>query len=141
MPRLLGIDIPGKKRIRYALRYIYGIGDTLARKIVAKAEVDPSKKADDLTGEELSRIMGVLQTDYRVEGDLRREVTQNIRRLVSIGCYRGLRHRRGLPVRGQRTSTNARTRKGPRRTVGVVRGKEARSSVKKTDGRPERQEK
>ncbi len=132
MPRLLGIDIPGQKKIEYSLRYIYGVGPTRAREIVAKAEIDPTKKADDLTNDELTRVMGILQTAYRVEGDLRREVSQNIRRLVSIGSYRGLRHRRGLPVRGQRTSTNARTRKGPKRTVGAVRGKDARATVKKT---------
>jgi small subunit ribosomal protein S13 len=130
MPRILGVDIPGKKRVEYALRYIYGIGPARAKDIVAKARVDAAKKADDLTDEEINRISGVLQTGYRVEGDLRREVAQNIRRLISIGSYRGTRHKRGLPVRGQRTSTNARTRKGPRRTVGAIRGKEARSVAK-----------
>ena len=132
MPRLLGLDIPGQKKIEYSLRYIYGVGPTRAREIVAKAEIEPTKKADDLTNDELTRVMGILQSAYRVEGDLRREISQNIRRLVSIGSYRGLRHRRGLPVRGQRTSTNARTRKGPKRTVGAVRGKDARATVKKT---------
>ena len=130
MPRLLGVDIPGQKRVEYALRYIHGIGPARARSIVEEAKLDPAKKADDLTPEELRSVLGVIQTRHRVEGDLRREVSQNIRRLISIGSYRGLRHRRGLPVRGQRTSTNARTRKGPRRTVGAVRGKEARSVVK-----------
>ncbi|RKX32537.1 MAG: 30S ribosomal protein S13 [Verrucomicrobia bacterium] len=130
MPRVMGIDIPGNKRIEFALRYIYGVGPTLARKIVAEAEVDPSKKADELTDEEITRISRVLQSGYRIEGDLRREVTQNIRRLISIGCYRGLRHRRGLPVHGQRTRTNARTRKGPRRTVGAVRDRAARAALK-----------
>jgi len=130
MPRLLGIDIPGKKRIEYALPYIHGIGLAKAREIVAEAKVDPAKKADDLTTDELRAVIGVIQTKFRVEGDLRREVSQNIRRLISIGSYRGLRHRKGLPVRGQRTSTNARTRKGPRRTVGAVRSKEARSTMK-----------
>ena len=133
MPRLMGVDIPGKKRIEYALRYIYGVGLTCAKEIVAKAKVDPAKRADDLTGEELSRITNILQSDYRIEGDLRREISQNIRRLVSIGCYRGIRHRKGLPVRGQRTSTNARTRKGPRRTVGAVRSKETRNTLR-TEG-------
>jgi small subunit ribosomal protein S13 len=133
MPRVLGVDIPGKKRIEYSLCYIHGIGLARAREIVAKARVEPAKKADDLTPEELRSLLGVIQGGgYRVEGDLRREVTQNIRRLISIGSYRGSRHRKGLPVRGQRTSTNARTRKGPRRTVGAIRGKEARSAVKKT---------
>jgi small subunit ribosomal protein S13 len=131
MPRLLGIDIPGQKKIEYALRYIYGVGPARSKLIVEKAKIDPNKKADDLDGEELTRIMQILQNDYRVEGDLRREISQNIRRLVSIGSYRGLRHRRSLPVRGQRTSTNARTRKGPKRTVGAVRGKEARSTAKR----------
>jgi small subunit ribosomal protein S13 len=131
MPRILGIDIPGKKRIEFALRYIYGVGPTRARAIVQAAQVDPAKKADELSDDEINRITHVLQSNYRVEGDLRREVAQNIRRLISIGCYRGIRHKRGLPVRGQRTSTNARTRKGPRRTVGAVRGKEARAAAKK----------
>lgn len=132
MPRLLGIDIPGKKKVEYALRYIYGVGLARAQDIVAKAGIDPAKRADDLTDEELRRILQILQSDYRVEGDLHREVQQNIRRLIAINCYRGMRHVRGLPVRGQRTSTNARTRKGPRRTVGAVRGKEARSAAKTT---------
>lgn len=130
MPRILGVDIPGKKQISYSLRYLYGIGPVTALEVVAKAKVDPVKRADDLSDEELARIINVLQNDYRIEGDLRREVAQNIRRLISIGSYRGIRHKRGLPVRGQRTSTNARTRKGPRRTVGAVRGKEARAAVK-----------
>lgn len=130
MPRVLGIDIPGNKRIEFALRYIYGIGPTLARKVVEEAGVDRSKKAGDLSDSEITRISQVLQSGYRIEGDLRREVTQNIRRLISIGCYRGLRHKRGLPVRGQRTRTNARTRKGPRRTVGAVRDRAARAALK-----------
>ena len=133
MPRILGVDIPGKKRIEYALRYLYGIGPARACEIVLKAKIDPAKRADNLSDEELAKIIAILQDGYRLEGDLRREVAQNIRRLISIGCYRGIRHKRGLPVRGQRTSTNARTRKGPRRTVGAVRGKEARSAVKKTE--------
>jgi small subunit ribosomal protein S13 len=131
MPRILGVDLPGKKRIEYSLCYLYGIGPALAREVVAKAKIDPIKRADDLTDEELARIMTILQAGYRIEGDLRREVSQNIRRLISIGSYRGIRHKRGLPVRGQRTSTNARTRKGPRKTVGAVRSKEARTAVKK----------
>ena len=130
MPRILGVDIPGKKRIEYSLRYLYGIGPTNARAVVEAAKIDPAKHADDLSDEELARIINVIQSNYRIEGDLRREVAQNIRRLISIGSYRGVRHKRGLPVRGQRTSTNARTRKGPRRTVGAVRGKEARAAVK-----------
>lgn len=131
MPRVLGVDIPGRKRIEYALRYIYGIGPSKAIEILEKAKLDPGKKADDLTSDELRVLIEVIQNGYRVEGDLRREVTSNIRRLISVGSYRGLRHRRGLPVRGQRTKTNARTRKGPRRTVGAVRGKEARAAAKK----------
>ena len=130
MPRLLGVDIPGQKRIEYALRYIHGVGPARSKAILEEAKIDPAKKADDLTPEELRGLLGVIQTRYRVEGDLRRETSQNIRRLISTGSYRGLRHRRGLPVRGQRTSTNARTRKGPRRTVGAVRGKEARAAAK-----------
>lgn len=130
MPRVLGIEIPGRKRLEYALRYIYGIGPTLAKEVIVKAKLDPAKKADDLTDEDIQHLVAVLQSDYNIEGDLRREVSSNIRRLISIGSYRGLRHRRGLPVRGQRTKTNARTRKGSKRTVGVVRGKEARSAAK-----------
>jgi len=134
MPRVLGVDIPGKKRVEYSLRYIHGIGPALARQLVEKAHVDPMKKADDLTDEEITSISNLLQANYIVEGDLRREVSQNIRRLITIGCYRGVRHRKGLPVRGQRTSTNARTRKGPRKTVGAVRGKENRAAVKTEGG-------
>ena len=130
MPKILGIDIPGKKRVEYSLRSIYGIGLFRAQDIVRKARIDPAKRADDLTGEELTKITNIIQDGYVLEGDLRREVAQNIRRLISISSYRGLRHRKGLPVRGQRTHTNARTRKGVRKTVGVVRGKEARTAVK-----------
>ena len=130
MPRILGIDIPGRKRLEYALRYIYGIGPTLAKEVIEKAKLDPAKKADDLSDEDIQHLVSVLQADYRIEGDLRREISANIRRLISIGSYRGIRHRRGLPVRGQRTKTNARTRKGSKRTVGVIRGKEARSAAK-----------
>ena len=131
MPRLLGVDIPGYKRVEYALRYVYGIGPTRSRRIVEESRIDPAKKADDLTPEELRTLLGIIQTGYRVEGDLRREVTQNIKRLIGIGSYRGSRHRKGLPVRGQRTSTNARTRKGPRRTVGTIRDKGTRSALRK----------
>jgi small subunit ribosomal protein S13 len=130
MPRIMGVDIPGRKRVGYALRYIHGIGPARSEAIVAEAKLDPMKKADDLSDEELRSVIALIQDRYRVEGDLRRETSQNIRRLISIGSYRGLRHRRGLPVRGQRTSTNARTRKGVRRTVGAIRNKEARTSVK-----------
>ena len=130
MPRVLGIDIPGRKRLEYALRYIYGIGPTLAAEVIVKAKLESVVKADDLSDADIQRLVAVLQSDYNIEGDLRREISSNIRRLISIGSYRGLRHRRGLPVRGQRTKTNARTRKGAKRTVGVVRGKDARSAVK-----------
>ncbi|MGI6086427.1 MAG: 30S ribosomal protein S13 [Kiritimatiellia bacterium] len=130
MPKILGIDIPGKKPVVYALRYIYGLGLTSSRQIVETLKIDPAKHAEDLTGDELAQITGMLQEKYVLEGDLRREVAQNIRRLISIGSYRGLRHRRGLPVRGQRTHTNARTRKGVRKTVGVVRGRAARSDAR-----------
>ena len=130
MPRVIGVDIPGKKRVEYALRYIYGVGPTRAKELVERLKISPAKKADELTGEEIAALSKLLQEDYVVEGDLRREVSGNIRRLIAVNCYRGIRHRKGLPVRGQRTSTNARTRKGPRKTVGAVRGKEARSAVK-----------
>jgi len=137
MPRLLGVDIPGKKKIEYALCYIYGIGLTRAKIIVAEAKIDPIKRADDLTPDELRNVLGIVQTQYRVEGDLRREVAQNIRRLISIGSYRGTRHRKGLPVRGQRTSTNARTRKGAKKTVGAVRSKEVRKATRTGDKKTE----
>ena len=130
MPRVIGVDIPGKKRVEYALRYIYGVGPARAKELVEKLKIAPAKKADELTGEEIAALSKLLQEEYVVEGDLRREVSGNIRRLIAVNCYRGIRHRKGLPVRGQRTSTNARTRKGPRKTVGAVRGKEARSAVK-----------
>lgn len=131
MPRLMGIDVPGKKRIEYSLRYIHGIGPTRAKKVLELTKIDPAKKADDLTAEEIRAIIAVIQENFRVEGDLRREVSQNIRRLISTGSYRGTRHRKGLPVRGQRTKTNARTRKGGKRsTVGVVRDKVARNAMK-----------
>jgi small subunit ribosomal protein S13 len=130
MPRVLGIDIPGRKRLEFAFRYFYGIGPTLALEVIEKVGLDPAKKADDLTDDEIKRLSQVLQQEYQIEGDLRREVQQNIRRLISIGSYRGLRHRRGLPVRGQRTSTNARTRKGPKKTVGAIRDKAARKAVR-----------
>ena len=132
MPRILGVDIPGKKKIEYSLCYIFGIGLSRAQEIVRQAGVDPAKRADDLSDDELTKITSILQSGYLIEGDLRREVAQNIRRLIGINSYRGLRHRKSLPVRGQRTHTNARTRKGPRRTVGAVRGKDARSMAKQT---------
>ncbi|MCA1906124.1 MAG: 30S ribosomal protein S13 [Desulfarculus sp.] len=117
MARIAGIDLPRNKRIEVALTYIYGIGPSSAKKIVASAGVDPAMRSDRLTEEEVNRIRQVIDASYKVEGDLRREVSMNIKRLMDLGCYRGLRHRRGLPVNGQRTRTNARTRKGPRRSV------------------------
>ena len=120
MPRLLGVDIPGKKQSRFALRYIHGIGPRRADDVLAACGIEPVKKADDLTQDEIHAITTIIQEHYRVEGDLRREVSQNIRRLISIGSYRGLRHKRGLPVRGQRTKTNAKTRKGGRRASSAV---------------------
>lgn len=117
MPRLMGVDIPGKKHIRYALRYIHGIGPKRSDDVLAATKVDPMLKADDLSQDQIHAIVSFIQDHYRVEGDLRREVSQNIRRLISIGSYRGGRHKRGLPVRGQRTRTNARTRKGARHSL------------------------
>ena len=116
MARIAGVDIPRDKRVVIALTYIYGIGVSRAKEILAKANVSEDTRVRDLTGAELDRIREGVDT-YKVEGDLRREVNLNIKRLIEIGCYRGIRHRRGLPVRGQKTKTNARTRKGPRRTV------------------------
>jgi len=117
MPRLVGVDIPGRKHIEIALTYIHGIGRSTAMKIVKAANIEPGTRADDLTEEQLSRLVSVIDRSSTVEGELRRMVAQNIARLRDINCYRGIRHRRGLPVRGQRTRTNARTRKGPKKTV------------------------
>jgi small subunit ribosomal protein S13 len=117
MARIAGVDIPGKKHISISLRYIYGIGPKRAREICAKAEIPPNKIADQLDENEIRKIREVIDADFKVEGDLRREINMDIKRLMDLGCYRGLRHRRGLPVRGQRTHTNARTRKGPRRGI------------------------
>jgi small subunit ribosomal protein S13 len=117
MARVAGVELPKNKRMEIALTYIYGIGRTAASKILTRANVDPARKSDDLSAEEQVRIRQVIDSDFEVEGDLRREVQQNIKRLMDLGCYRGIRHRRGLPVRGQRTHTNARTRKGPRKVV------------------------
>ena len=129
MPRLMGVDVPGRKRVEYALRYIHGIGPKRASDVVEHCKVDPAKKADDLTPDEIRQIVGFIQDNYRVEGDLRREIGMNLKRLQGIKCYRGIRHLRGLPVRGQRTQTNARTRKGPRMTVGVVRSPTAKTGI------------
>ena len=117
MARVAGVELPRNKRIEIALTYIFGIGRTAANQILAKANVDPAIKSDDLTADDQVRIRQVIDQDYKVEGDLRREQQQAIKRLMDLGCYRGIRHRRGLPVRGQRTHTNARTRKGPRKLV------------------------
>ena len=117
MARIAGIDLPRNKRIEIALTYIFGIGRTRATEICAKAEVDLSTKTDHLSEAEVIKLREIIERNYQVEGDLRREVSQNIKMLMDIGCYRGLRHRRGLPVRGQRTHTNARSRKGPKKTV------------------------
>ena len=128
MPRLLGIDIPGEKRIEAALPYIYGIGPSRARLILEQAEINPDTRAKSLSDQQINRIIQIIQENkYTIEGDLRRELQQNLKRLQAINCYRGIRHRRGLPVRGQRTGTNARTRKGPRKTVGVQRNKDAKA--------------
>ena len=121
MARIAGVDLPREKRMEVALTYIYGIGRPSAQKILRDAEVPPEIRVKDLTEDQVNKIRRVLEGNFRVEGDLKRQVSMNVKRLMDIGCYRGLRHRRGLPVRGQRTSTNARTRKGPRRTVGVKR--------------------
>jgi len=117
MARIAGVDLPRDKRIEAALPFIYGIGWSLSREILQKTGIDPDIRVRDLTEEQVAKLREVIDHEYRVEGDLQREVQMNIKRLIEIGCYRGLRHRRGLPVRGQRTKTNARTRKGPRRTV------------------------
>lgn len=122
MPRMMGVDIPNDKQVQYSLTYLYGVGLYLAREVCEKLAIDPTRRASDLTEEELSRISTMLERDYTVEGPLRRQVTQNISRLREIKCYRGIRHRVGLPVRGQRTKTNARTRKGPRKTVAGKKG-------------------
>jgi small subunit ribosomal protein S13 len=117
MARIAGVDIPRDKRVEISLRYIYGIGETNSRAIVARARVDPGTRVKDLTEDEISRIREVIEKNHKVEGDLRREVQLNIKRLTEIGCYRGVRHRRNLPVHGQRTKTNARTKRGARKTV------------------------
>ena len=130
MPRILGVDIPKEKRIEIALMYLYGVGRSLSNKLLKEVNIDPNKRAKDLTEEEVSRNTNTIQKGgYRVEGDLRRDISQNIKRLVDIGSWRGMRHKKGLPVRGQRTRTNARTRKGPRR--GSMAIKKAGTETKK----------
>lgn len=123
MARISGVDIPRDKRVEIALTYIFGIGHSTAKKIIFTTNIDPDTRVKDLTEDEVVRLREFIDRNLKVEGDLRREVSQNIKRLMEIGCYRGLRHRRGLPVRGQRTHTNARTRKGPRKSVGVRKKK------------------
>ena len=117
MARISGVDLPRDKRVEIGLTYIFGIGRMRSNEILQEAEISPDKRADDLTEQEVSTITKIIQAKYQVEGDLRRDVQMNIKRMIEIGCYRGLRHRRGLPVHGQRTKTNARTRKGPKKTV------------------------
>jgi len=130
MARIIGVEIPPNKRIEIALRYVYGIGPTNAKEILASAGIDPNIRAKDLTEAQLSQIVHAIQEGkYVIEGDLRREIGMNLKRMQAIKCYRGVRHLRGLPVRGQRTQTNARTRKGPRRTVGVQRNPNAKTGI------------
>ena len=117
MARIAGVDLPNEKRAEIGLTYIYGIGKATANEILAKAEIDPNVRIKDLSEEQVNELRKIIDNDFLVEGDLRRDVALNIKRLVEIGCYRGIRHRKGLPVRGQKTKTNARTRKGPRKTV------------------------
>jgi small subunit ribosomal protein S13 len=118
MARIAGVDIPREKQVQISLTYIFGVGRTTAKKVLERTQIAPQKKVDQLTDEEVNRLREIVERELTVEGDLRRAVRQNIQRLIDIGCYRGLRHRRGLPTRGQRTRTNARTRRGPRKTVG-----------------------
>ena len=127
MPRLLGVDIPNEKRIEVSLTYVYGVGPKTAKRMLEQANIDPNIRARDLTPVQINEIIQAITSNkVAIEGDLRREIQGNLKRLQAINCYRGIRHRRGLPVRGQRTSTNARTRKGPRKTVGVQRAKDAK---------------
>lgn len=130
MPRIVGVDIPKEKKIYVALGYLYGIGQSTAVKILQQAGISPDVRAKDLTEGEISRITTIITKEYRTEGNLRREISANIKRLMDIQSYRGIRHKRGLPVRGQRTRTNARTRKGPRKTIGAARKKETAPAAK-----------
>src|SRR6266705_304160 len=128
MPRLLGVEIPADKRIEASLTYIYGVGPSTAKRILEQTNIDPNLRANKLSAQQINEIVqAIANGQVAVAGDLRREVQGNLKRLQAINCYRGIRHRRGLPVRGQRTSTNARTRKGPRKTVGVIRNKDAKA--------------
>ncbi len=130
MPRIVGVDIPKEKKIYVSLGYIYGIGQSTARRILEQAKISPDVRAKDLTEDEVSRITTIITKEHRTEGTLRRELGVNIKRLMDIQSYRGMRHKRGLPVRGQRTRTNARTRKGPRKTIGAQRKKETAPAAK-----------
>jgi len=122
LARIAGVDLPRKKRIEIGMTYIYGIGRTTSQSILSRLKIDPNTKTDDLTEEQINDIRKVLDSDYKVEGELRTQISMNIKRLMDLGCYRGLRHRKSLPVRGQRTSTNARTRKGPKRSAVKKKG-------------------
>ncbi|MDD3885734.1 MAG: 30S ribosomal protein S13 [Victivallaceae bacterium] len=130
MPRIIGVDIPGNKRVEFSLRYLYGIGPSKALEIIERVKIPRDLKAKDLTPDQIAAITKIVQNDILVEGDLRRTMSADIRRLQQINCYRGIRHRRGLPVRGQRTKTNARTRKGKRVTIGAIRDKTQRRLAK-----------
>jgi len=130
MARILGVEIPNEKKVVIGLTYIYGIGPTLAKKVVEATGIDGDKRIKDLTEEEIGKIGAYIQQNFKIEGDLRQEISENIKRLIDINSYRGLRHKLSLPVRGQRTRSNARTRKGPRKTVGVIRDKAARKALR-----------
>ncbi|MCX7748615.1 MAG: 30S ribosomal protein S13 [Clostridia bacterium] len=123
MARIAGVDLPREKRVEVGLTYIFGIGRAVSNEILSKTGINPDTRVRDLTDDEISKLRELIDKDFKVEGDLRREIALNIKRLIEIGCYRGRRHRMGLPVRGQKTKTNARTRKGPKKTVGVQRKK------------------
>jgi len=126
LARIAGVDLPNTKRVEVALTYIFGIGNYRAHQILKKTKVSPDTRVNKLTEDDVSKLRAVIENEYPVEGALRSQISMNIKRLVDIGCYRGMRHRRGLPVRGQRTKTNARTRKGPRRTIGGMKRKEVK---------------
>ncbi|MBR6470470.1 MAG: 30S ribosomal protein S13 [Victivallales bacterium] len=141
MPRILGVDIPNNKQTVISLQYIYGIGPAIAKQVCEKANIDPRLKASELTEANIGAILNILQEQYMVEGDLRRQIANNIRRLIAIGSYRGTRHRKNLPVHGQRTRTNARTRKGSKKTVGAIRDRTERktaasAAAAKLEGKP-----
>ncbi|EDM27489.1 30S ribosomal protein S13 [Lentisphaera araneosa HTCC2155] len=130
MPRIMGVDIPTNKKIKISLTYIYGIGSATALEILEKAKIDPDKRASELNDADISAIVKLLDSSYEVEGDLRRQLALSVRRLQAVNCYRGRRHKHSLPCRGQRTKTNARTRKGKKKTIGAVRDKSARNQMK-----------